>query len=156
MSMNKVILVGRLGRNPEKIETRGDTLAKFSVATSERWKDKQTGETQESTEWHNCSLFGPSANYVIQYWAKGDIVQVEGKIKSRTYTDRENVQKTAFEIACSAVSKISSAGPRSTESNNQQPAQTNSQPQQQNSYRDSSAGYTRPNNNNISDDDIPF
>ena len=87
MSMNRVILLGRVGKDPEIRNTQaGDPIASFSLATSEKWRDKTTGEKKESTEWHNVVCFNPQVSKVIEsYVHKGDMLGVEGKITSRKY-----------------------------------------------------------------------
>lgn len=98
MTVNKVILVGHVGQNPEVRYTQaGDPVVNLSLATSESWKNK-SGEKQESTEWHRVSFFGKPAEIVGQYVQKGSQLYVEGKIKSKKYTDKDGIERTAFEI----------------------------------------------------------
>ncbi|MCI4397682.1 MAG: single-stranded DNA-binding protein [Acidobacteria bacterium] len=97
-SVNKVILVGNLGRDPElKYTPNGTAMANFTVATNEKWKDKE-GKEQEATEWHRVVAFGKLAEICGEYLHKGRQVYIEGKIRSRTYKDREGNEKTLFEI----------------------------------------------------------
>lgn len=97
-SVNKAILVGNLGRDPElKYLASGDAVCNFSIATSETWKDKQ-GEKQEATEWHRVSFFGKLAEVCGQYLKKGSTVYVEGSIRTRKYTDKDGVEKYATDI----------------------------------------------------------
>ena len=98
MSVNKVILVGRLGRDPETRYTgSGQAVANFSIATDESYKDKN-GEKQKRTEWHKIILWGKQAEIAQQYLKKGGLVFIEGRIQSREWTDKENEKRTAFEI----------------------------------------------------------
>lgn len=98
MSINKVILVGHVGQNPEMRYTQaGDPVVNLSLATSEQWKNKN-GEKQESTEWHRITFFGKPAEIVNTYVAKGSQLYVEGKIRSKKYVDNSGVERTAFEI----------------------------------------------------------
>src|SRR5690242_10441574 len=88
-SVNKVILLGNLGRDPEmRYTTSGDAVCNLSVATSEQWKDKSGGK-QERTEWHRVTLFGKSAEIAAEYLAKGRSVYIEGRIQTRKYTDKD-------------------------------------------------------------------
>jgi single-strand DNA-binding protein len=97
-SVNKVILVGNLGRDPElKYTPSGTAVANFTIATNENWKDKE-GQKQEHTEWHRVVAFGKLAEICGEHLRKGKQVYVEGAIRSRTYKDREGAEKTAMEI----------------------------------------------------------
>jgi len=92
-SVNKVILVGRLGKDPEMRSTPGGTtVAKFSLATDDRYTDKN-GEKQERTEWHNITMFGKLAEICGQYLRKGKLVYVEGSIRTDSWDDKETGQK---------------------------------------------------------------
>jgi len=100
-SVNKVILVGNLGQEPEvRYATNGDAVVNLSLATTSRWKDKASGQMKEETEWHRVSIFGKAAEVAGQYLHKGSAVYVEGKIKSKKYTDKQGIERTAFEITC--------------------------------------------------------
>lgn len=94
-SVNKVILVGHLGKDPEmKTLPSGGLMAKFSLATSESWMDKATGQRTEKTEWHNIVVWDPKlASVVERFLAKGRLVYVEGSIATRSWDDRETGQK---------------------------------------------------------------
>lgn len=84
--LNKVILIGRLGKDPEGMHLKsGDTVVAFSLATSESYKDKNTGERKEITEWHNCVAWRGLAEVIEKYVRKGDQIYVEGKIKTRSW-----------------------------------------------------------------------
>lgn len=97
-SVNKVILIGNLGRDPEtRYMPDGGAVANVSIATTDTWKDKN-GEKQERTEWHRVVLFGRQAEVAGEYLKKGHIVYLEGKIQTRKYTDKEGVEKYATEI----------------------------------------------------------
>jgi single-strand DNA-binding protein len=98
MSVNKVILVGRLGRDPETRYTGGgQAVANFSVATDETYKDR-AGERQKRTEWHKIVVWGKQAEIAQQYLKKGSLVFIEGRIQSREWTDKEGQKRTSFEI----------------------------------------------------------
>ena len=86
VGINKVILVGRLGKDPEvKYFTSGDAVCNFSIATSESWKDKNTGEKKEKTEWHRIVAFRKLAEICGQYLSKGSQIYLEGKLQTRSY-----------------------------------------------------------------------
>ena len=97
-SVNKVILIGNLGRDPELRYTPGGTaVANFTVATNEVWKDKE-GNKQEHTEWHRVVAWGKLAEIAGEYLRKGRQVYIEGSIRSRTYKDKDGNERTAVEI----------------------------------------------------------
>lgn len=97
--VNKAIIVGNLGADPEvKAMPSGTMVATISVATSESWKDKQTGDKQERTEWHRVVFFGRLAEIVGQYLTKGSSVYVEGSIRTDKYQDKEGVTRYATKI----------------------------------------------------------
>jgi single-strand DNA-binding protein len=109
-SVNKVILIGRVGQDPElKYTANGHAAVNLSVATSETWKDKATNEKKEETEWHRVSIFGKPAEVAGQYIRKGSMVYIEGRIKSKKYTDKQGIERTAFEIICSQFQMIGKA-----------------------------------------------
>ena len=108
MSLNKVILIGRLGRDPEvRYMPNGDAVCNFSVATNESWKDKN-GQKQERTEFHNIVLYRRLAEIAGQYLKKGSLIYLEGKIQSRKYTDKQGVERTAYDIVCSEMKMLDS------------------------------------------------
>jgi single-strand DNA-binding protein len=89
-SVNKVIIVGNLGRDPEtRYSPDGSAICKIAVATSTQWKDKATGERKEETEWHNITFFGRQAEIAAQYLKKGRPVYVEGRLQTRKWQDKE-------------------------------------------------------------------
>ena len=97
-SVNKVILIGNLGRDPEtRYTTSGDAVTNLRIATTETWKDK-SGEKQEKTEWHTVVLFGRQAEIAGEYLKKGRSVYIEGRLQTRKYTDKEGVEKYSTEI----------------------------------------------------------
>ncbi len=100
MSVNKVILVGNLGRDPETRRTgAGDAVVSFSVATSESWRDKATGERKDKTEWHNIVIWNENLGKVAeQYLKKGSKVYIEGQLQTREYTDKDGNQRKSTEV----------------------------------------------------------
>ena len=104
--LNKVILIGNLGRDPEvRYLPSGDAVANFSIATSENWKDRN-GQRQERTEWHNISMFGRLAEIAGQYLKKGSKVYIEGRIQSRKYTGKDGIERTAYDIIGSEMKML--------------------------------------------------
>ena len=96
--LNRVILIGRLGKDPEvRYMPNGEAVCNFSVATSESWKD-QNGQRQERTEWHNITMYRKLAEIAGQYLKKGSQVYLEGKIQTRKYTDKNGIERTAYDI----------------------------------------------------------
>jgi len=100
-SVNKAIIVGTLGRDPEvRRLTSGDPVVNLSVATSEKWKDKQSGERKEKTEWHRVVIFNTHlADVAEQYLRKGSKVYLEGSLQTRKWTDKDGIEKYQTEIA---------------------------------------------------------
>lgn len=106
MSVNKAILIGRLGRDPEVRQMpNGEAVCNFSIATSETWKD-QHGQKQERTEWHNITLYRRMAEVAGQYLKKGSLVYIEGRIQSRKYTGKDGIERTAYEIIGSEMKML--------------------------------------------------
>lgn len=101
--VNKATLLGRLGKDPEcKTINSGQMVANFSIATSESWKDRTTGEKKEQTEWHNCQAWGTLAEIAQKYLHKGDQVYVEGKIKTRSW-EKDGVTRYVTEIIVGSI-----------------------------------------------------
>ena len=99
MSVNKVILVGNLGNDPEvSFLPSGEGVANFSIATSERWTDKSTGEKHENTEWHRLTAYGRLAEIAAELLKKGRQVYVEGRLRTRKWTDKQGVERFTTEI----------------------------------------------------------
>lgn len=147
--VNKVTLIGNLGLDPEaRYMPDGTCVASVSIATSEVWKDKQTGVQKESTEWHRVVFFRKLAEIVKEYLKKGSKVYIEGKLKTRKWTDKNGIERYTTEIHANEMQMLDSKGVGS-----QQPVQ-NSQGQQ--------AGVNEPPlpddipSDADFDDDIPF
>ena len=150
--LNQAQIIGHLGRDPEiRYLPSGEAVANFSIATTEKWKDKNTGEQREETEWHRISVFGRLAEIVGEYLKKGSLVFVQGKLKTRKYTDGQGVERYSTEIRAEALKMLggrdSSQGERSSP-----PAQREAAPQQQRQQPPArqSSGF------DDMDDDIPF
>jgi len=102
--INKVIIIGRLGNDPEvRYTPSGAAVAKFSVATSEEWKDKNTGEKKERTEWHRITVWGKMGEICGEYLSKGRQVYVEGRLQTSSYDDKDGVKRYSTEIVASDV-----------------------------------------------------
>lgn len=119
MSVNKVILVGHLGKDPEiRYLPSGEAVAGVTLATSEVWKDKQ-GQKQERTEWHNISFFGRSAEVVGQYLKKGSQIYVEGSIRTEKWTDKEGKDRYTTKIVANTMQMLGSKSGGSAHQGNQ-------------------------------------
>lgn len=109
--INKVILIGYLGRDPElRYMQSGSPVASLSVATSRKWKNKQTNEMVEETEWHRVSVFGVQAEHCSNYLSKGRMVYVEGRLKTRSYDDKDGVKRYATDIIADTVQFLGGRG----------------------------------------------
>lgn len=110
-SVNKVIIVGNLGRDPEtRSFPSGDQVCNFTVATTDKWKDKTTGEMNESTEWHRISAFGRLAEICSQYLRKGSQCYVEGSLRTRKWTDKDGIEKYSTEIRADSMQMLGTKG----------------------------------------------
>jgi single-strand DNA-binding protein len=108
-SVNKVIIVGNLGRDPETRYTpSGEALTTISVATTDTWRDKASGEKKENTEWHRIVFFGKLAEIAGQYLKKGSQVYIEGSLRTRKYTDKDGVEKYATDIRADTMQMLGS------------------------------------------------
>lgn len=157
-SVNKVIIVGNLGRDPEtRYMPNGEAVTNIAVATTESWKDKNSGEKKEMTEWHRITFYRKLAEIAGQYLKKGSQVYVEGKLQTRKWTDKENVERYTTEIIADSMQMLGSRqgmgggnAPSADEEYGSAPA------------RQSSGGASRPAaskpapNFSDMDDDIPF
>ena len=107
-SVNKVILIGNLGRDPELRYTKsGQAVANFSLATNERWKDKD-GQSQERTEWHRIVTWGKTAELCAQYLSKGRTTYLEGRLQTREYEDKDGIKRYTTEIVAQNVTFLGS------------------------------------------------
>ena len=181
--VNKTILVGNLGADPEiRYLPQGGAVASMSIATSEAWKDKNTGEMQERTEWHRLVVYNRLAEIAGEYLRKGSKIYVEGKLKTRKWTDQQEIERYTTEIIVAELQMLDSRPDGQQGGQNyQQPAQQQprQQPaaapaprqatgqqgyQQQSPRQPAPAGYRGPQHQNQQpmppppdfDDDIPF
>ena len=108
-SVNKVIIVGNLGRDPEiRTFPSGDQVANVTIATTDRWRDKNTGENKEATEWHRVVFNGRLAEIAGQYLRKGSQIYVEGSLRTRKWTDQAGVEKYSTEIRADQMQMLGS------------------------------------------------
>ncbi len=108
-SVNKVIIVGNLGKDPEvRYMPSGSAICNITVATSRQWKDKTSGERQEETEWHRVALFDRLAEIAGEYLKKGRPVYIEGRLKTRKYTDKDGAEKYTTEIVATEMQLLGS------------------------------------------------
>ena len=122
-SVNKWLGIGNLGRDPEmKYTASGEAICNFSIACTESWKDKQTGEKKEMTEWVRISFFGKLAEICGQYLKKGSQVYVEGSLRTRKWTDKDGVEKYSTEIRGEEMKMLGSAGGAGRSGGNDQSA----------------------------------
>ncbi|HEZ4904638.1 TPA: single-stranded DNA-binding protein [Neisseria meningitidis] len=106
MSLNKVILIGRLGHDPEvRYMPNGEAVCNFSVATSETWNDRN-GQRVERTEWHNITMYRKLAEIAGQYLKKGGLVYLEGRIQSRKYQGKDGIERTAYDIVANEMKML--------------------------------------------------
>lgn len=105
--LNQAQIIGHLGKDPEvRYLPSGEAVANFSIATTEKWKDKNSGEQREETEWHRISVFGRLAEIVGEYLKKGSLVFIQGKIKTRKYTDKDGAERYATEIRAETMKML--------------------------------------------------
>lgn len=110
-SVNKVIIVGNVGKDPEtKYMPNGDAVTNVSIATTESWKDKNTGEKKELTEWHRVTFYRKLAEVVGQYVKKGSQLYVEGRLQTRKWTDKDGVEKYTTEIIADNMQMLGNKG----------------------------------------------
>ncbi|MCL2297510.1 MAG: single-stranded DNA-binding protein [Proteobacteria bacterium] len=108
-SVNKVILLGNLGRDPEmRYTTDGSAVCNLNIATSDQWRDKTSGEKQERTEWHRVVLFGRQAEVAGEYLKKGRPVYIEGRLQTRKWTDKDGIERYTTEIVGDTMKMIGS------------------------------------------------
>ena len=151
--INRVILIGTLGRDPEtKTFANGGSLTQFSIATSESWTDKNSGERKEQTEWHNIVLQNRLGEIAQQYLKKGYKVYIEGSLNTRKWTDQNGQERYTTQIKGNQLQMLDSAN-----GNNQQQAQQPKPQQQQNSYAAKPQQAYKPQNGGGEiEDDLPF
>ena len=155
--INKVILIGNLGADPEtRAMPSGMTVANLRVATSESWRDKQSGEQQERTEWHRVAMFGRLAEIAAEYLKKGSQVYIEGSLRTRKWTDKQGNERYSTEIIGNELQMLGGRGGGGAGASAGAPA-SSAQP----SYAEESGGGAAGGGGSAArgeefDDDIPF
>lgn len=173
-SVNKVIIVGNLGRDPEtRYMPNGEAVTNIAVATTEKWKDKNSGDQKEVTEWHRITFYRKLAEIAGQYLKKGSSVYIEGRLQTRKWTDKENIERYTTEIIADSMQMLDrrqggndddygSSAPRQN-----QGQQNQNRGQQRNEYADAT-GRAQPQRQQSQparrpasdfsdmDDDVPF
>src|SRR3990167_2096090 len=148
--INKVILIGNLGANPEvRYTPNGNAVVSLSIATSSGWKDKQTGEMQEKTEWHRLVFFNRLAEIVGEYLRKGSKVFVEGSLQTRKWQDKNGQDRYTTEIVANEMQMLDARGAN----NNAQAASTNNSTE---SYSQENIPAMESSASQSLDDEIPF
>lgn len=136
--VNKVILIGRVGQDPEiRYLPNGGAVANITLATSEQWRDKSTGEPKESTEWHRVVLFGKLAEVAGEYVKKGAQLYIEGKLQTRKWQDQQGVERYSTEVVVNVGGSMQMIGGKSQQQGAQQTQQ-------------------QPQNNHEQNQDVPF
>lgn len=147
--LNKVILIGNLGKDPDiRFMPDGKVVANFSLATTDKWKDKNTGQQKEDTEWHQVVFFGRQAEIARDYLNKGSKVYIEGKNKTEKYTDSNGVERWATKVIGKDLKMLDS---RQSGSDSQPPEQQPTNPQSNPQSSQQGGGY-----DDFEDDGIPF
>lgn len=162
--VNKVILVGNLGQDPEvRYMPNGGAVANITLATSESWRDKTTGENREVTEWHRVVLFGKLAEVAGEYLRKGSQVYIEGQLRTRKWTDQSGQEKYTTEVVVNVGGTMQMLGGRAGGNGGQQQSGNNNgwgQPQQPQPSSQAPGAQQQTQQNDIPpmdfDDDIPF
>ncbi len=153
MGINKVILIGNLGKDPEfKYTPAGNPVATFSLATTERWNDKD-GQRQDRTEWHNIVAWGRLAELVNQYLKKGRTCYLEGRITTRSWDDKDGNKKYRTEIVASSVEFLNASSGANSGSNDKG---GNSIPQDQSYSQSFAPSANQANEPQAAEEDLPF
>ena len=153
--INKVILIGNLGADPEtRAMPSGTTVANLRVATSESWRDKQTGEQQERTEWHRVALFGRLAEIAGEYLRKGSQVYIEGSLRTRKWQDKQGNERYSTEIVGNELQMLGGRGGGAAAGGGS--ATTGAASTSAPAYAEESAGGGGGSRSEEFDDDIPF
>ena len=146
--INKVILIGNLGADPEvRYTPSGTAVVNINIATSSSWKDKQTGDAQERTEWHRVVVYNRTAEVVGEYLRKGSKVYIEGSLRTRKWQDKSGMDRYTTEVICNELQMLDSRRGGDNQDFNQSPQRT---------AQTTPAAAATPADNNSFDDDIPF
>lgn len=159
--INKVILVGNLGGDPEtRYTASGSAITNITLATTDSWRDKQSGETQERTEWHRIVFFNRLAEIAGEYLRKGRQVYIEGSLRTRKWQDQNGQDRWTTEIVANEMQMLGNrgddAGSGSSQSSGFRDSRQGGQPKQQNQPKPQQQQSTPPADDGFADDDIPF
>lgn len=156
--VNKVIIIGNLGADPDvRYTNSGTAITTISIATTESWKDKQTGDKQERTEWHRVKMFGKLGEIAGEYLTKGRQVYIEGSLRTDKYTDREGVERYATNIIATEMQMLGSGEHHQSAPRPSAGAARSSRPTSAASSRPSAPPPSdAPAHDGFEDDDIPF
>ena len=159
-SVNKVILVGNLGADPDqRFLQNGDAVCSINVATSESWKDKQTGDKKEATEWHRVVFFARQAEVAGEFLRKGSKIYVEGRLQTRKWQNKDGVDQYTTEVVAHEMQMLDSRSPSTTDNGQKQTSgQRQQQPRQQapQQQRQSAPAFAGDFDDEEDDDQIPF
>lgn len=158
-SVNKVILVGHLGKDPEtRYMPNGDAITNATLATSESWKDKQTGEKKEQTEWHRLVFYRKLAEIAGQYLRKGSLIYIEGSLKTRKWQDKDGQDRYTTEITVNEMTMLGGRGDAGGGQSSGEPQQRQQQQRQQGNGGGQQQRQSAPQSRGFDDfeDDIPF
>ena len=161
-SVNKVILLGNLGQDPDiRTMQNGKKVCTFSLATSDSWKDKETGEKKEKTEWHRVVVFNEGLIGVVEsYIKKGTKLYLEGSLQTRKWTDDKGVEKYTTEIVIQGyggrIDIVSAKGNNQELSQDQDTSETNGDPKKEIDSKDSKEKNIDDKSDNLNEEDIPF
>jgi single-strand DNA-binding protein len=155
--INKVILIGHLGADPEtRAMPSGMTVANMRLATTESWKDKQSGEQQERTEWHNVALFGRLGEIAAEYLRKGSQVYIEGRLRTRKWQDKEGRDRYTTEIVANEMQMLGGRGGAGGGGGGGGGMGAGSEPSPRAEHAEASSGGGAGAQRDEFDDDIPF
>ena len=158
-SVNKVILVGHLGKDPEtRYMPNGDAITNATLATSESWKDKQTGEKKEQTEWHRLVFYRKLAEIAGQYLRKGSLIYIEGSLKTRKWQDKDGQDRYTTEITVNEMTMLGGRGDAGGGQSSSEPQQRQQQQRPQGNGGGQQQRQSAPQSRGFDDfeDDIPF
>ena len=158
-SVNKVILVGHLGKDPEtRHMPNGDAITNATLATSESWKDKQTGEKKEQTEWHRLVFYRKLAEIAGQYLRKGSLIYIEGSLKTRKWQDKDGQDRYTTEITVNEMTMLGGRGDTGGGQSSGEPQQRQQQQRPQGNGGGQQQRQSAPQSRGFDDleDDIPF
>lgn len=155
--INKVILIGNLGRDPEvRYTPNGGAIANITVATTDQWKDKQSGQLQDRTEWHRVVMFGRLGEIAGEYLKKGSQVYIEGRLQTRKWQDQSGQDRYTTEIVANDMQMLGSGGGRGASSADFGQEQDTPPPARQQAPGSGTSGSSAKDNFGDFDDDIPF